>query len=217
MGPQSQRAARIMTCATNSHIPKFARVELTPFLRRVGTAVATTSLSAAIAIAVLWAQSYLGGIGVLTRAHFDAAGHRWGFTTRDGLACVQWRELRTDKWRSILYEDIAESKLTFGFGFRAAPATAVVGSQPVSFARQGVVYVPMWFLFLLMIVAPILWAPGALRRRHIERLRSALSRCVCCGYDLRATPERCPECGTAPPTAALQPHIMPLERTVPPT
>ena len=40
---------------------------------------------------------------------------------------------------------------------------------------------------------------GPMRRyakRLAERQRRAENRCVNCGYDLRASPARCPECGT---------------------
>ncbi len=62
---------------------------------------------------------------------------------------------------------------------------------------------PHWFLVLLLAVPPTLSAVGWQRRRHRRRLLGPDARpCPTCGYDLRATPTRCPECGHLPPGQA---------------
>ena len=51
--------------------------------------------------------------------------------------------------------------------------------------------VPHWMLALAAAVLPAFWLRR--HRRHLGRLTRGL--CPACGYDLRASPERCPECG----------------------
>ena len=59
--------------------------------------------------------------------------------------------------------------------------------------RAGEVIVVMpWWLATALVSSPLAVFPWA-RRRWQKRL--AQGRCPACGYDLRATPERCPECG----------------------
>jgi hypothetical protein len=63
--------------------------------------------------------------------------------------------------------------------------------KPVRFlrAQQGdwAVIVSFWFLTLLLALWPAKWV----RRRK----QGGNGMCRQCGYDLRATPAKCPECG----------------------
>ncbi|CAA9485945.1 MAG: hypothetical protein AVDCRST_MAG69-1063 [uncultured Solirubrobacteraceae bacterium] len=56
--------------------------------------------------------------------------------------------------------------------------------------------VPQWVPILLFALLPLTSAVARRRERSRQR-RTAHGLCLSCGYDLRATPERCPECGTA--------------------
>jgi hypothetical protein len=58
--------------------------------------------------------------------------------------------------------------------------------------RWWILELPMWMPFTLTLIAPSVAAARGGRRRH----RRQRGLCESCGYDLRASPERCPECGT---------------------
>ena len=47
-----------------------------------------------------------------------------------------------------------------------------------------------------------IWLPLSLKFER-EQKRIQKGHCVDCGYDLRASPDRCPECGAIPRTSAM--------------
>ncbi len=62
-----------------------------------------------------------------------------------------------------------------------------------SYPANRTYYIPIWSIALVCAVASgLLTVPPVLRRR----MRTKRGLCLDCGYDLRASRERCPECGT---------------------
>jgi hypothetical protein len=62
------------------------------------------------------------------------------------------------------------------------------------FRAAAILMVPAWFAVTLFAIPPGFVAFRFFRRKKKRKAGS----CLTCGYDLRATPDRCPECGTIP-------------------
>jgi len=49
--------------------------------------------------------------------------------------------------------------------------------------------------FMLTAILPLIWLALRYASWKRSRAQARMGRCPVCGYDLRATPDRCPECG----------------------
>ena len=72
------------------------------------------------------------------------------------------------------------------FGFDERPVGTLYRLLQLSF--------PHWLVMVLSATPLAVWLILGFRKRN---LRARVGLCANCGYDLRASPERCPECGAA--------------------
>jgi hypothetical protein len=80
----------------------------------------------------------------------------------------------------------------FGHGF----ASYAAQFGPASFrTRIQLILMPRSVAIAVAGFLPLAKVSSLLRRARRRRLAWSRQRCVACGYDLRATPDRCPECG----------------------
>jgi hypothetical protein len=192
--------------------------------RRLFTLCSAVSLLLCAAVCTLWVRSYW--VGEMLHSYDTIRGRELALMScRGGLSFyhVFWdpRDLgRIDEVREARREYFRDSNPP-GLGARVqvikrnSPATESYGPiLGLAFFREwptrhGSYYyevmIPCWVISLSAAAAPAWWLRTALRGRAVTSRRSA-GLCVVCGYDLRASPDRCPECGAAaaPETAAAR-------------
>lgn len=83
-------------------------------------------------------------------------------------------------------------------GWSAVPVSDVSGDD-FGLKRDGsgeTLLLPAWVVAILLGFLPLWWVKSFRRDRRRSKRRDA-GQCLACGYDLRESPERCPECGAA--------------------
>jgi hypothetical protein len=169
--------------------------------RRLFNLAAMISLVLCGAVAGLWVHSGFRAVwwGHGGSRNANGVTRQWEVGSRQGQ--VYWM---------LVWHWATSSPEYVGSYLRSGPTQPSVwfwmpASTPIGFGAAGFyvermrapavawdrrfVFVPDWFLIGICLVLP---AARWLKRTPVP------GRCHTCGYDLRATPQRCPECGAVP-------------------
>ena len=186
-------------------------------MRRLFTFLASLSCVLCLAVAALWAwsepmQTYIwagspGSSAMLFCAHgrFNIytcgpwpTHQPWQFASERSSSPASYAPsatiygasiLRKSKWPGVEIDHVVGE-------FTLPSRHGLFSNAPPAPMRW--ISIALWWPALLTAVLPILFLAMWLRRPR----RCAVGLCPTCGYDLRATPTRCPECRTIPADVA---------------
>ena len=185
--------------------------------RRLFTVLSALSLLLFVAVVVLWVRSYRLGysgefIGFLESRHTETSETVWyagvySSHGRFGLGLTQFDVAPGEPNRHHFKEG---KRVVWGdqfcwerHPFTRSPAASrswtgvdmrLTWRDPTGETISRGVAIPH---YPLVVASAVL--PAAVFRHSLRRYRRRRAgRCVECAYDLRATPDRCPECGLVP-------------------
>jgi hypothetical protein len=163
--------------------------------RRLLNLLTVLSLVLCVAVVALWARSYLPNEFFVLSRHGSLSLVFAEGSRSETLGAGQQSTVDPEGALTSMRAAAQVDERFAGVEFIAGPT-----SPPPRGAHRGeyvVLSVPYGYLFLAA-AAPAAWLL-VVRRRYLQRAGRNL--CRQCGYDIRATPGRCPECGTEPAPA----------------
>jgi hypothetical protein len=192
--------------------------------RRVFNLLAAVSLLLFVATVIMWVRSYpttaggetfsaVGPIGIevqsLRGGLLIEASRGWpgNLILRHGGPFERARRWAVAGWsvmKTAVIRPIALGSVRVGRGRADVAVPDVYGSE-----RQMTYYwvqLPHWLAAMLLAIMPAIFLIRWLRQRRSAR-RAAAGLCAACGYDLRATPHQCPECGAVAGISEPKPLI----------
>jgi len=186
--------------------------------RRLFLSFALLSAILCVATLGLWPHSYRGNTKAVWRSvNYDEHLTDWTFVSIDsaaGYVCfspwrhrvepVNWFSFEAPVTRHRMFDFVwggdrpqwpgFSGRDYWGIQFRhfTEPYT------PPQVYEGWAITLPYWLITPSLVLLPAFAASRLAKRRR----RSLHGLCVVCGYDLRASPGRCPECGMVVGTAA---------------
>jgi hypothetical protein len=177
--------------------------------RKLFTFFSALSLLVCVAVCVLWVRSHFVGERLVWERDRPGSGEFRGAAVRSsagGLELSHYSASPTDAAGSASMR-LAVERQPFRYEANTSPSYPWLGSpRPSTFGFQSSrdtglpgrrFVVPYWFLTLAVSSPAALQLASALLRRRRSRRRAAQGLCLSCGYNLRGTPDRCPECGNS--------------------
>jgi hypothetical protein len=164
--------------------------------------LAAASLLLFIASIPLWARSY----GSRDRITYNGRYILYGVLSESGNVSFdvgEWipkKLLTSAPGFAFMTGNVLPGSHGFFFGWhhQIIPVRSIIGggNWPGNWSSYNF-YMPWWFISIAASIFPLAWIIRHLKRGN----HSDDGLCSHCGYDMRATPSRCPECGAIPGTS----------------